>query len=97
MDEKLKLLFKEILSVKNAKDLVLKMQIMLRPVLLVVVVDMLWKFREVKRNTPAKEELIEKFAEVTHGFVGADLESLVKEAAFNVVRRHFPDIDLNKR
>ena len=34
---------------------------------------------------------LKKIAEVTHGFVGADLEALVKEAAFNVMRRTFQD------
>ena len=34
-------------------------------------------------------------AKVTHGFVGADLEALVKEAAFNVLRRTFPQLTLS--
>ncbi|MCG1003621.1 MULTISPECIES: CDC48 family AAA ATPase [Halobacterium] len=37
---------------------------------------------------------IEAFAESTHGFVGADIESLAKEAAMNALRRIRPDIDL---
>lgn len=40
---------------------------------------------------------LKKIAEVTHGFVGADMEALVKEAAFNVLRRTFKDnLYLNK-
>ena len=39
------------------------------------------------------EKILKKISKVTHGFVGADLQALVKEAAFNVVRRHFPDIE----
>ncbi len=35
---------------------------------------------------------LKKIAEVTHGFVGADLAALVKEAAFNVLRRTFKDM-----
>ncbi len=38
------------------------------------------------------DKILSKIANVTHGFVGADLEALVKEAAFNVVRRTFPDM-----
>jgi len=37
---------------------------------------------------------IDAFAESTHGFVGADIESLAKEAAMNALRRVRPDIDL---
>ncbi len=33
---------------------------------------------------------------LTHGFVGADLESLSKEAAMNVLRKILPEIKLNK-
>jgi transitional endoplasmic reticulum ATPase len=32
-------------------------------------------------------------AEITHGFVGADLEALCREAAMNCLRRILPDID----
>ena len=40
------------------------------------------------RNMPLTREVnIEKLARVTHGFVGADLETLCKEAAMNVIRR----------
>ena len=42
------------------------------------------------------EKVLKKIAEVTHGFVGADLEALVKEAAFNVLRRHFPDMNFKE-
>jgi transitional endoplasmic reticulum ATPase len=35
-------------------------------------------------------------ANKTHGFVGADLESLCKEAAMNVIRKLIPDIDWDK-
>ncbi|OWT32516.1 ATPase [Methanobrevibacter sp. 87.7] len=45
------------------------------------------------RNMPlAKDVDLDKIAENTHGFVGADLESLCKEAAMRVVRRIVPDI-----
>ncbi|WP_458402628.1 CDC48 family AAA ATPase [Methanobrevibacter sp.] len=45
------------------------------------------------RNMPLSEDVdLEKIAGTTHGFVGADLESLCKEAAMRVVRRILPEI-----
>ncbi|HET7283260.1 MAG TPA: AAA family ATPase, partial [Nitrososphaeraceae archaeon] len=37
-----------------------------------------------------------KIADTTHGFVGADLQSLSKEAAMNALRRVLPEIDLSQ-
>ena len=49
------------------------------------------------RNMPlTKDVMLEKYAEITHGFVGADLEALCKEAAMNVLRREFPNLKLEK-
>jgi len=42
------------------------------------------------------EKVLKMIASVTHGFVGADLEALVKEAAFNVLRRSFPNMNLKE-
>ena len=39
---------------------------------------------------------IDQYAESTHGFVGADLESLTKEAAMNALRRIRPELDLEQ-
>ncbi len=39
-----------------------------------------------------KEKLLRWLASVTHGYVGADLAALVKEAAMNAIRRVIPDI-----
>ncbi|PSP43935.1 AAA family ATPase, partial [Halobacteriales archaeon QH_10_70_21] len=39
---------------------------------------------------------LEQYAENTHGFVGADLESLAKEAAMNALRRIRPELDLEQ-
>lgn len=36
---------------------------------------------------------LEKLAEITHGFVGADLEALAREAAMSALRRILPKID----
>ena len=45
------------------------------------------------RNMPLAEDVdLEKIANTTHGCVGADLESLCKEAAMRVVRRILPEI-----
>jgi transitional endoplasmic reticulum ATPase len=35
-------------------------------------------------------------AEITYGFVGADLAALAREAAMNALRRYLPEIDLEK-
>lgn len=42
----------------------------------------------------AKDVDLKYFASITHGFVGADLEALVKEAAMKALRRYLPEIDL---
>ena len=39
---------------------------------------------------------INKLASLTHGFVGADLESLTKEAAMNVLRQFLPKLKLGE-
>jgi len=47
------------------------------------------------RGMPLSDDVdIDQYAESTHGFVGADLESLTKEAAMNALRRIRPEIDL---
>jgi transitional endoplasmic reticulum ATPase len=47
------------------------------------------------REMPLAEGVdIDQYAGSTHGFVGADLESLVREAAMNALRRVRPDLDL---
>jgi transitional endoplasmic reticulum ATPase len=38
------------------------------------------------------ENFLEKIVDVTSGFVGSDLSALVKEAAFSLLRRKFPNI-----
>ena len=50
------------------------------------------------RNMPlANDVLLPKIAEVTHGFVGADVAALCKEAAMNVLRRILPDLNLGEK
>jgi transitional endoplasmic reticulum ATPase len=46
------------------------------------------------RGMPLHEVDLDQFAEVTHGFVGADLSSLAKEAAMNVIRNKLPGLKL---
>ena len=41
------------------------------------------------------KHMLRTIAEQTHGFVGADIESLCKEAAMKALRRYLPHIDLN--
>jgi transitional endoplasmic reticulum ATPase len=43
----------------------------------------------------AKDVNLEKLADVSHGFVGADLQALSKEAAMRALRRVLPEIDLS--
>jgi len=45
------------------------------------------------RGMPLDEKVdLDEIADITHGFVGADLEMLCKEAAMRVLRRVLPDI-----
>jgi transitional endoplasmic reticulum ATPase len=47
------------------------------------------------RNMPLSDDVnLEKMAAISHGFVGADLEYLCKEAAMKCLRRLLPEINL---
>jgi len=49
------------------------------------------------RNMPlGKKVNLKELANITHGFVGADLSSLAKEAAMIVLRKIFPDLKLQE-
>jgi transitional endoplasmic reticulum ATPase len=49
------------------------------------------------RNMPlANEAMLEDIAGMTHGFVGADVAALAREAAFGVLRRRLPEMDLER-
>ncbi len=49
------------------------------------------------RGMPITEDVnIESIAKVTHGFVGADLEALSKEAAMRALRRILPEINMEQ-
>jgi transitional endoplasmic reticulum ATPase len=45
----------------------------------------------------AKDVSLDHYANVTHGFVGADLEALAKEAAMSALRRILPEIKLEEK
>jgi len=50
------------------------------------------------RNMPlAKNVKVEELAQITHGFVGADLAALCKEAAMNVLRKIMPGLNLDEK
>ncbi|MFQ6055662.1 MAG: CDC48 family AAA ATPase [Methanosarcinales archaeon] len=49
------------------------------------------------RGMPLNSDVdLEKFADITHGFVGADLQALCKEAAMKSLRRYLPNINLDE-
>jgi transitional endoplasmic reticulum ATPase len=49
------------------------------------------------RGMPLAEDVtLERYAENTHGFVGADIAQLAKEAAMNALRRIRPELDLEE-
>ncbi len=49
------------------------------------------------RNMPLSKDVnLKKLSEITHGFVGADLAALAKEAAMIVLRRLLPDLKLKE-
>jgi len=48
------------------------------------------------RGMPIDRDVnLEKLADISHGFVGADLQALAKEAAMRALRRVLPDINLS--
>ena len=50
------------------------------------------------RNMPLADDVnLDEVAELTHGFTGADLAALCREAAMTALRRFLPKIDLEKR
>ncbi|NPA75509.1 MAG: CDC48 family AAA ATPase [Euryarchaeota archaeon] len=50
----------------------------------------------IEGDEKARDKLLTEIAEMTHGFVGADLAALAREAAMNALRRYLPEIDLDK-
>jgi transitional endoplasmic reticulum ATPase len=49
------------------------------------------------RNMPKDDDVkLDELANITHGFVGADLMALAREAAMKTLRRFLPEIDLDE-
>jgi transitional endoplasmic reticulum ATPase len=49
------------------------------------------------RNMPKAEDVdLEELADMTYGFVGADLMALAREGAMKALRRYLPEIDLDQ-
>ncbi len=47
------------------------------------------------RNMPLEKDVsLKEFAQITHGFVGADISAVCREAAMSALRRYLPKIDL---
>ncbi len=47
------------------------------------------------RGMPVADDVkLDRIADLTHGFVGADLAALTREAAMNAIRRLLPELDL---
>jgi len=50
------------------------------------------------RGMPLAEDVsLPKVSEITHGYTGADLEALSREAAMKALRRYLPQIDLEQK
>ncbi len=50
----------------------------------------------IEGDDEERDNILEELAEMTHGFVGADLAALAREAAMNSLRRYLPKIDPDK-
>jgi transitional endoplasmic reticulum ATPase len=50
----------------------------------------------IEGSEEERTKLLEELAEMTYGFVGADLAALSREAAMRTLRRYLPNIDLDK-
>jgi len=49
------------------------------------------------RGMPMADDVeLDKLADITYGYVGADLAALARESAMNALRRYLPEIDLEK-
>jgi len=50
----------------------------------------------IRGSDEENDKLLTELANITHGFVGADLAALAREAAMRALRRYLPEIDLDK-
>ncbi|MEM3736981.1 MAG: CDC48 family AAA ATPase [Candidatus Bathyarchaeia archaeon] len=50
------------------------------------------------RGMPLSEDVdLKRLSEITHGYTGADIAALCREAAMKALRRYLPDIDLEEK
>ncbi|MCW1301883.1 MAG: CDC48 family AAA ATPase [Candidatus Parvarchaeota archaeon] len=52
--------------------------------------------RRMPLDNSNKKVDLEYLSKITHGFVGADIEALVKEAAMNVIRRNISELNIKE-
>ncbi len=50
----------------------------------------------IEGSDEERDEILTGLADITYGFVGADLAALAREAAMKTLRRYLPEIDLEK-
>ena len=59
-------------------------------------IDSMYKSPDETLTKVFKEIILNKIADITYGYVGADLASLARESAMNALRRYLPEIDLEE-
>jgi transitional endoplasmic reticulum ATPase len=50
----------------------------------------------IQGDDTSRSRMLDEFASITYGFVGADLEALAREAAMKALRRYLPEFDLDQ-
>jgi len=50
----------------------------------------------IEGDEKEKEKILDELANITHGFVGADISALAREGAMRALRRYLPEIDVDK-
>ncbi|MCI4357817.1 MAG: CDC48 family AAA ATPase [Thermoplasmata archaeon] len=50
----------------------------------------------IEASDKERERILKELAALSHGFVGADLSALAREAAMRALRRYLPEIDFDK-